>query len=290
MKTRFSIQPLIDLGLTVLESEIYAYLIQNSPATGYRVAKKIGKPTANTYKAIQSLQDKGFIIVEDSTNRLCRAVPMDQMLDSLERRFLDLKHKAKKELAKLKPAPDDERLYYLQTSDQVFERFRQMLKKVKHIAILDLFPLCVDRLRNDIESAASRGVSVAIKVYQPCAIHGVEVVMDLKGERTIGRWPGQWANGVVDGQELLLALLSVDGKRVLQAVWSTNTYTSWVYHSSLMFEVLHGALAEGLEKVDRSVQLHRKYKRLQAMAAEEAPGYRILMERFSEKEEKDEDS
>jgi sugar-specific transcriptional regulator TrmB len=288
MRTQFSIQPLIDLGLTVLESEIYAYLVQNSPATGYRVAKDIGKPTANTYKAIGSLQDKGFIIVEDSTNRLCRAVPTEEFLDVLERRFVQLKKQAKRELVKLKPAPDDERLYYLKTPEQVFERLRQMLKKCEGIALLDLFPMPLEEIRSAIESAASRGVRVAVKVYRTCTIRGAEVVVYQKGERTIERWPGQWANGVVDGQEHLLALLSRDGEGILQAVWSTNTYTSWVYHSSLMFELLHGVLAERLGEEDSILSVPGQYKRLEALNAEEATGYRILTERFSEKEWRDE--
>ena len=287
MTVRFSAQPLIDLGLTVLESEIYAFLVQNSPATGYRVAKEIGKPTANTYKAIQSLQDKGFIIVEDSTNRLCRAVPMEEFLDGLERRFFYLKTQAKKELSKLKPAPDDERLYYLKTPDQVFERFRKMMKKCKNIALLDFFPETLEKIRGDIGSAVSRGVRVGVKVYRPCKISGAEVVVDLKGDKTIERWPGQWANGVVDGKEHLLALLSRNGRRVLQAVWSTNTYTSWVYHSSLMFELLHAGLMEEFGKGDGHVTLPKKYKKLEAMAAEEAPGYRTLVERFGEKEDRE---
>ena len=128
MSVRTSIQPLVDLGLTALESEIYTYLVQNSPATGYRVATAIGRPTANTYRAIQSLQDKGCLIVEDGASRLYRAVPMEEFLGGLERRFLRLKDAAREELAKLKPAPEDERLYYLHTPDQVYERFRRMLR------------------------------------------------------------------------------------------------------------------------------------------------------------------
>ncbi len=286
MSTPFSIKPLVDLGLTALESQTYAYLSENSPATGYRVAKAIGRPTANTYKAIQSLQDKGAVITEDSTNRLCRAVPMDEFLDGLERRFSHLKKEARKELAKLKPAPEDERFYYLQTPDQVFERLRRMLQKCEQIALFDLFPMTLDQIKGEIEAAAARGIRVAVKVYRPCNVGGAQVVTAPKGQETIKRWPGQWANGVVDGREHMLAFLSRDGARVLQAVWSTNTYTSWIYHSSLMFELLHGVLLERFGELAGNVPLPERYKNLEAMKGEEPPGYQMLLERFSEKEDK----
>ena len=286
MTSRFSPRPLINLGLTVLESEVYAYLLENSPATGYRVAKFIGKPTANTYKALRSLQDKGAVIIEESTNRLCRAVPMDEFLDALERRFLNSKDEAQKELAKLKPAPDDERLYYLHTPDQVFERLRQMLQRCRYIALLDLFPWALDQIKDDVESAASRGIRTAAKVYRPCEIPGVEVVIAPEGNKTMERWPGQWANGVVDGKEHLLAFFSRDGARVLQAVWSSNTYTSWVYHSSMMHELLHGVLSEDWSSLSGNLNVPEQYQRLQAMKAEEALGYWTLVERFGETEDK----
>jgi sugar-specific transcriptional regulator TrmB len=286
MHRDFSLEPLVQLGLTALEGEAYAYLLENSPATGYRVAKAIGKPTANTYKAIQSLQEKGAVIVEDGTSRLCRAVPMEEFLKGLERRFLEAKEEANRELAKLKPAPDDERFYYLQTPGQVFERLRLMLKTCEHIALLDLFPFCLDQIRHDIEAAASRGIHVAVKVYRPCRVKGAEAVLAGGGEETISRWPGQWANCVVDGKEHLLAFLSSDGRRVLQAVWSTNTYTSWIYHSGLMFELLHGVLSEGLVKAKGRAALPRKYRKLKAMKGREAPGYNMLLERFGNKEDR----
>ncbi len=284
MPARFSVKPLVALGLTPLESEVYAYLVKNSPATGYRIAKAIGKPTANTYKAIQSLQAKGSIIIEDSTNRLCRAVPMEEFLDRLERQFSHLRNEARNELSKLKPVPEDERFYYLQATDQVFERFRAMLRRCRCIALFDLFPSALEELRADIESVASRGIRTAVKAYLPCEIPGVDVVLAPRGDKTIRRWPGQWANCVVDGKEHLLAFFSKDGTRVLQAVWSANTYTSWVYHSSLMFELLHGALSEGLGELDAAVSPSEKHRRLEEMKAEEAPGYRTLVERFGEKE------
>ncbi|MDO8629132.1 MAG: helix-turn-helix domain-containing protein, partial [Phycisphaerales bacterium] len=69
------IQTLVPLGFTPLEGEVYAILVAESPATGYRVAQAIGKPVANTYKAIESLERKGAIVVDDGESRLCRAVP-----------------------------------------------------------------------------------------------------------------------------------------------------------------------------------------------------------------------
>src|SRR5262245_33241006 len=75
------IAPVSALGFTELEAATYAYLVQHSPATGYRIAHGIGKPIANTYKAIESLARKGAVVIEQTGNRLCRAVSPEEVLE-----------------------------------------------------------------------------------------------------------------------------------------------------------------------------------------------------------------
>ena len=276
------LQPLVELGFTELESEIYTWLVENSPATGYRTARGLGKPTANTYKALDSLSEKGAILAEDGPSRLYRAVTANELLESMDRRFRDQKERAATLLSGLKPSPDDELVYHLNTPGQVFERFRQMLDRCEEVALLDLFPEPAKQLKSDIEAAAKRGAVVAVKLYEPLDLEGAEIFVDPAGIETLSRWPGHWANGVIDGKEHLLSLLSADGHRVHQAVWSGNVYISWAYHSGLAFELLYPAVIQELRKSVSKVELESIFERLSHMRTLNAPGYRILMQRFGE--------
>lgn len=67
--TTLPTQPLKALGFSEIESLVYAYLVGREPTTGYRVSHAIGKPTANTYKAIASLQQAGAVLVDEGDNR-----------------------------------------------------------------------------------------------------------------------------------------------------------------------------------------------------------------------------
>lgn len=49
-------------------------------ATSYRVAKALGKAAASIYQTLDSLEQKGVVIVDDGEKRLCRAVPAGEML------------------------------------------------------------------------------------------------------------------------------------------------------------------------------------------------------------------
>ncbi len=270
------LQPLIELGLTGLEAQAYGYLLEHAPATGYRVAMGLGKPTANTYKALQSLHDKGALILEDSEKREFRPVSPRELLDALERRFKERKKRAGAELRMVKQPEADDRVYRLQTPEQILERLRQMLSQCRRVAVLDLFSWAVDHLKDDLEAAAGRGLDVLAKVYEPCSMEGVRVVISGRANQTLRRWPGQWANAVIDGHEHVLALLSRDGTRVHQAIWSGSAFLSLVYHVSLVSEMqvddLEKHVRDGAGREDLLATLE-SYDRLKAI---DMPGYGTL--------------
>lgn len=226
------------LGFSEIESLVYTFLLQESPATGYRVSHAIGKPTANTYKAIAALVLRGAVIIDDSENRLCRAVPPGELLERLGREFDTHKKTAADELAKIKQSAGDDRVYYLSSVDQVIERARAMLGQAKQAVLLDLFPKCVPLLSGDLEAAARRGVKVAARCYGPTVLKGVSVVAAEAGDRVLGTWPGQQLSITVDGDQFMHALLSQDVSSVHQALWSSSTFMSCLQYNALYNEIL----------------------------------------------------
>jgi len=280
MNSKNSFKPLVELGLTDLESQIYAFLVENSPATGYRIANKINKPTANTYKALRSMQGKGIVIVEDSKPQAFRAVPTAVLLERLEKRFQKMKSLAAAELANLKPAAEDEKVYRLHTADQVFERFRDMLRRGEKFVLLDLFPDAVAELREEIEAAAERGVHVILKLYRPEEIRGCISVVEPTGEEIIAHWPGVAANCFIDGREHLIAFLAPDMIEVYDAIWSRSTLISANFHGALFSEILLMAFKE--DRKGRNVPDSKKLKRLLAIRDQGIMGYEILKKRYRE--------
>jgi sugar-specific transcriptional regulator TrmB len=239
MKTRTpsNLLPLMKLGFTELEAEVYVYLLQNSPATGYRVASSLSRPTANTYKALERLIGKGAVVVAHGERRMCRAVKVNELLRSFNKRFKSNCEEVEGILAELETPDECDLVYRLQTADQIHERFRQLLRDTESVAVLDLFPGPAEKLKADIESAIRRNVRIVLKLYQPMDVPKASVVISTDSG-VLDRWPGVWANGVFDGKRHILSLTSRDLQHVHYAIWSTNPYVSWVYHSSLVQELV----------------------------------------------------
>lgn len=275
-------QPLVSLGFTALEAEIYAGLLEESPVTGYRIAQTLQKPAPNVYKAIESLEAKGAVMVDEGRSRLCRPVPPEELLNHLERRFRETRKSAEELLSRLRGPKRDDRVYTLRSRDQILERARTMLSCASEVVIVDGFPAMLECLRPDLEDAAARGVRVGVIAYQPIELVGVETIEKPHGDATLERWPGQWLNVISDGSEHLVGLLDQDGLRVRQAIWSGSVYLSWVVHSSVAAEFILSEIERLFARDAALKTIRARYEELVAFKALEARGYRMLRREIEE--------
>jgi len=277
MNIENGVQSLTDLGFTRLEADIYAFLLDNSPATGYRISQALGKPAANVYNALQTLEKKGAVLVEETAARRCRAVPVEELAARMHRRFLKTKAALETAFAGSDPVQGDNRIYPLRTGEQVFEKCRRMLESARDVVLIDAFPGALGVLKKDIEKAASRKVRVAVNAYRPVQIKGVRLFERPDGGRVIERWPGEWINMVKDGEEYVLALLEGDLRGVIQAVWSGSPYMSWVYYSTLMSEMKIGELRRRIREGAGTAGLNKYMESCERFFPLEASGYVRLM-------------
>jgi hypothetical protein len=256
-------QTLNDMGFTSLESEIYVYLLQHSPATGYKIAKGIGRSFTNTYKALAGLQTKGAILVDEAEHKLSRAVPIEELMDQMEARFREKRRIAVEAVKKLPSSEDDNRIYHLSSADQVYERCRRMLQECKKRALLELFPEPCASLRESIEAAANRGIVVAARVYAGETLANVRTIHSPFGEENLKIWRSQWLALFVDGRQFLLGHLVQGGGGVYDCVWSANPFISRAFYSFVNSDLHHYAFLPHFEGATSMKDLRGEYDHLQ---------------------------
>jgi sugar-specific transcriptional regulator TrmB len=237
---------LVALGFTELEAEVYVFLLREPQATGYRVAQGIGRTAANTYKALEALEKRGAVMMEDAEPRRCRAVPPAELLRGLERAFTRHQQKAAQALSRIGSDAGDDRVYQLRTPAQVYERCRTVLAGARQIVLMDVFPAPLAELREAVEEAIGRGVRVAVLAYEPVAVDGAEVVLNHEAENVRGHWPGQWVNLAADSTQQVHALMTPDGAEVVHATWSGSAFLAHLYQSGLLGEITASAVRRAL--------------------------------------------
>jgi sugar-specific transcriptional regulator TrmB len=238
-------ETLLGFGFTQVEALVYCQLLRDSPATGYRLARQVGKSPTNIYQTLNGLLQKGAIseIEGEGSTTTYVAIPPAQLLSGLATAFKDRHDAALIALEGLHRPPTDETVSQLRTVAQVLERARAMLRGAGETLIFDMVPAVYDLMRPDLDAARARGLRVAGIAYRAadaCAL------MPFNGEQPADvtrRWPGLGMILIADGRELLVAQLSRDFERVLNAVYSDSEFLSAVMHSAVSSDIRLVALA-----------------------------------------------
>jgi DNA-binding MarR family transcriptional regulator len=278
--TERSVEVLRELGLNQLEAEVYAYLLPRDPITAYRIAQDLGRPTANVYKAVESLARAGAVLVEEGASRRCRAVPAPEFLRNREQAFVQQSREAEEVLAALQNDSFDERVYRVESVSEVVRRARAMIERSTRVAVVDAFPKALAQLRDALESAAARGVRVSVEAYAPVTIAGCDVTLVPQGDLTLDAWRSEQLNLVIDGREVLLALLSADLTQVHQALWSRSVYLSCILHAGMLSEQTVLKLADASRQKRPSPSLREIVDRHPFFRDSDVPGHRELLARF----------
>ncbi len=232
------------LGLTRLEALAYSYLVANPATTGYKVSKGIGKPTANVYRALESLERKGAVRNDRASPPLFRAVPPAELLDQLEREFMDRREIASQALESLSAGADidDDGMFALVTAQQVLGRARILLTAARRLALVDAEPNVFVQLTDTIDDARAHGVRVVVRVRGSVDADHTDTTVDAA--------PGADTAGALriaaDAREALLATIVADGTGVRDAIWTRSSLFARTLHEALATDAFYGQVERGL--------------------------------------------
>jgi len=245
------------LGFTALETDIYLALLRYGDMTGYAVAKQVGKVVANVYKALESLHQKGAVLQLQQDQKRYAAVPWRQLLDHEQRKFSQTLSELATELESL-PAPDaQEGVYQLKNPDQLLYDSRQLCRDAQGLLLADLQPAAVPLLAEELVAAASRGVEVRVKIYEPAELPGVHLTLRANGREVYGKTADVSFKLVADGNNFVIGLMSADLSRVIQAFKSRSALLNMSLFCGLTYELILTELKQSLAQNDlaRSQQI-----------------------------------
>ena len=231
-------EALIGFGFTALESEIYAFLLQEHPATGYRVAQSIGKPAANVYKALEALERKAAVLVDGANSKEYRPVAPDRLFGRLEKEFTNSKSSAVKILSALGKPDSSGRIYTLSSRDQAVAQARAILSSAKDTSLFLGSEDFVGDLKNDLRKS---WVMTSIAIPAEHLIGVPEEMFDVPTLQV-----------VVDRKSAVFA--SGSGAN-FQGIWFENHSLGSSMHQAVVCQM-------GLYQVDRALESDESKKQI----------------------------
>lgn len=272
---------LVELGLTPAEAEVYAFLLSESPATGYRIAQAIGRPVGNVYKAVEALEAKGAALVaDDDDHRVARAVPLAHfaalLRDRVQTACAAAQSAADSLSVKSPPADFDDRVYRLTGAGQFIARARALIDEAATFLLALGAPAAYDPIADALVAAAARGIPVAVKSLVPIDLPGVRVIEDHRGQTALFNAPGHWLSINADGGQVLEAMLDPDTGDVLTGYWTRHPLIAWTSYTGLYSRLI----LEDLRANPASPIPNRGDPRWAPFEHPLSEGKRLMVERF----------
>lgn len=223
------------LGFTQLESEIYLYLLKNGVSTGYSIGKGINKPAANVYKALDTLGQKGGVISASGNNKMFNAVDWQTLLHKHRKQFEHTLDQLSEQLASVIQPDIDEQIYQIDNRNQVIETSLKMIEKAESIVLGDIEPDALPLLSDALINAAKRGVEVRVKLYENADLPGVITTLRRHGAPIHEKMDDVAFSVSCDGSQFVLAMLSKNKKKVIQAFQSQSALMSMTMHTQILY-------------------------------------------------------
>lgn len=250
------INNLIQFGFTGLEAEIYITLLQEPNSTGYRIAQVLGKPVPNTYKALNNLKTKNIITVDESAKtQLFSALPIGDYLNAKESEFKKRRTEIETQLKRYEIPKVAGGISRIDKVDAIFSRVHKLISDAEQVVLVDAFPRALQRLADDLQTAAKNGKRVVVKAYQPVSIPGCEVIFSKADSHLADKFFGDWLNIVVDGRESLLSFIDPENQRVFEAFWCNNLFLSLLLYNGFHHEMMLAHLKEEINNNRSTVDL-----------------------------------
>jgi hypothetical protein len=230
-------KPLVEIGFSALESQVYVTLLQQSDLTGYRIAQILGKPVPNTYNALEALQKKGVVLSSrKGKSKRYSVLPVHDYLDQLESDFKAKRKRIERGLGALKPLPLQEGVYRIDNVEQFYQRATMMINGAKEVIAVDACPGPLEWIRAPLSDNSKGAARVIVKIYKTEQLPGCDtIVYDVSGT-VFERWPVEWLHVFVDGREYVMGLFDKEGGGLLESVWSNSPYLSMMAYNGFMCE------------------------------------------------------
>jgi len=268
MKIDKLLQMLREMGLSELEAYIYIWLLGNKRSTGYKIAGQIGKPVANTYKALKSLQQKGAVVSDKSSGTVYfDTIPIEEFLNKIENEFKIKREQIIEEVNKLEVQQEPTGIYELQSKELVFEKASSMIKSAQNTLLIDGFPAPMQTIKQYLTEDRANEITIYVKNYSGENIKHVHQIQASIPELIYTELNGQWLIVLKDTVESLIAFFSKDGRELIHCIWTKDPFISFILFNGSAYEfnfteVCEQIYSDDSNKIENMKSIIERYKNM----------------------------
>jgi len=260
------------LNFTEYEAKAYLTLLEESPLTGYAVAKNSGVPRSKIYEVLDSLTVRGDILVSPGNTPQYTPVPAKELIKNRRREAEENFELAEKSLAEFeRSANDRENIWNITGRNEILDKVKECILSAKKRILLEIWKEEFKELESELRQAEKRGVNVTIIAYGEIDSDFANVYLHYMGHEITEEYGGRWIVISADDSEVVAGIVSL-GKDS-RAAWTRHVglvmpITEVMIHDLYLIEVmerhrdlLEESFGENLVNLRRKFSIHPDFKK-----------------------------
>ncbi|HWK22843.1 MAG TPA: TrmB family transcriptional regulator [Ureibacillus sp.] len=266
------LEVLKNLSFTEYEAKAYLTLLEESPLTGYAVAKNSGVPRSRIYEVLDSLTIRGDILVSPGNTPQYTPVPAKELIKSRRLKAKENFELAEKSLAEFeRSANDRENIWNITGRSEILEKVKACILSAKKRILLEVWKEEYDELEPELRQAAKRGVNVTIIAYGDISSDFANVYIHYMGNAITEEYGGRWIVFSGDDSEVVAGIVSLE--KDSRAAWTMHVglvmpITEVMIHDLYLMEImekhkdlLEESFGENLLNLRRKFSIHPDFKK-----------------------------
>jgi len=222
------LETLKKLNFTEYEAKAYLALLEESPLTGYAVAKNSGVPRSRIYEVLDSLAMRGDILVSPGNTPQYTPVPAKELIKNRRMKAEENFELAEKSLAEFeRSANDRENIWNITGRNEILDKVKACILSAKKRILLEIWTEEFEELEPELRQAANRGVNVTIIAYGKIVSDFANVYLHYMGPEITEEYGGRWLVISGDDSEVVAGIVSL-GK---------DSRAAWTMHVGLVMPI-----------------------------------------------------
>lgn len=165
---------LCNLHFTKLEAQIYITLLEGGELTGYQIAKKIHISRSSVYSVLDSMHERGILMLLQGEPLVYRAENPDTLIPKLKRQFSEDADVAQLKLKNIAKDSSQEQFFNLKGFDNVVAKARELLLLAKKEVYINTdFPLHL--FEKEFKILNKRGVRIIVFSFANLNCSGLDI-------------------------------------------------------------------------------------------------------------------
>ena len=207
-------------GLTEYQARTYTALVAHGVADADTIASTADLPRTSVYKALDSLQEMGYVVVTHGRPKIYRPAEPLEVKSRLSRQLDDVFGRLNTMYEILSERGEPQLIYTINGKEKVIDKIEEILKKTEEDIVISTprFSEMLGKLENEFQSAVKRDVKITIitspgeKVIKGAEVErrdrliATDIISD--GKRALLASPGLEACGYTDNPNLARHLVN----------------------------------------------------------------------------------